>query len=150
MSNDPKEPKLLIPGLKPFYDIVEPLSWLIVRVAAGLILAVHGWGKISRGPSGPAKALAERGIEPALMWTYVLIGIEFVGGIGIALGLLTRFFAPAAAIQMAVITWIYLPNGFSWLNRGYEFTLLWGAIFLAIALRGSGPYSLDRKIGTTL
>ena len=150
MSCSSGEPRLLIPALRPVYDIVEPLSWLLVRVAAGLTLAVHGWGKVVRGPVAASKGLAERGFEPAVFWTYSLIGIEFVGGICIALGLLTRFFAPAAAIQMAIISAIYVPNGFSWLNRGYEFTLLWGAILLAIALRGGGPYSLDRKIGRTL
>lgn len=111
---------------------------------------MHGWGKVARGPTAAAKSLAERGFEPALFWSYSLIGIELVGGICIAIGFLTRFFAPAAAIQLGIITLIYLPNGFSWLGRGYEFTLLWGAIFLAIALRGGGPYSVDRKLGWTL
>ena len=41
-------------------------------------------------------------------------------------------------------------NGFAWLNRGYEYTLLWGLCCLAIALRGGGPHSLDRKLGTEL
>jgi len=30
---------------------------------------------------------------------------------------------------------------------GIEFPLMWGLILLAVALRGGGPYSLDRKIG---
>ena len=38
----------------------------------------------------------------------------------------------------------------SWLNRGYEFVLLWGLMSLAIWWRGGGPYSLDRKIGREL
>src|SRR5687768_1466118 len=37
--------RLLFPGLRSFYDRLEPLSWLLVRCACGLILAVHGWGK---------------------------------------------------------------------------------------------------------
>ena len=45
---------------------------------------------------------------------------------------------------------IYLPNGFAWINRGYEFVLMWGLICFAIALRGGGPYSLDRRIGIEL
>jgi hypothetical protein len=36
--------------------------------------------------------------------------------------LFTRFFA--AAIEM-LITILYWKAGFSWLNRGYEYTLLW-------------------------
>lgn len=150
MSDATREPRLLLPFLKPFYDVAEPLSWLIIRMSAGLILAVHGWGKIERGPAVASKLIADRGFEPAIFWIHVLIGIEFIGGICIALGLLTRVFAPAAAIQLLIISILYLGNGFSWLNRGYEFTLLWGLVFFAIALRGGGPYSLDRKIGWTL
>ena len=52
---------------------------------------------------------------------------------------------------MAVIMFAhYLPNGFSWLNRGYEFVMLWGLVSLAIWWRGGGPYSIDRKIGKEL
>jgi putative oxidoreductase len=52
---------------------------------------------------------------------------------------------------MAVIMFAhYLPNGFSWLSRGYEFVMLWGLVTLAIWWRGGGPYSLDRVIGREL
>jgi len=76
--------------------------------------------------------------------------IEFVGGIALILGLFTRFFAAAAAVEMLVITVLYWKAGFSLLNRGYEYPLLRGLICFAIALRGGGPYSLDRRIGIEL
>jgi uncharacterized membrane protein YphA (DoxX/SURF4 family) len=41
-------------------------------------------------------------------------------------------------------------NGFSWAARGYEFTLMWGLLLFAVALRGGGPYSLDRLLGRQL
>jgi putative oxidoreductase len=43
-----------------------------------------------------------------------------------------------------------MPQGFGWGNRGYEYPLFWGLIMFAIALRGGGPYSLDRRIGKEL
>ena len=74
-----------------------------------------------------------------------------VKGLGILPRPLARFFAAANAIEMGFLTFIlYWGNGFSWLNRGYEFTLMWGFLCLAIALRGGGPYSLDRAIGREL
>ena len=79
-----------------------------------------------------------------------MIGIETIGAICIALGLFTRFFAAAAAIHLLVVTFIHMPQGFGWANRGYEYPLMWGLILFAIALRGGGPYSLDRKIGREL
>jgi len=146
-----QQPRLIFPALRPLYVSLEPLSWPIVRLACGLILAVHGWGKISRGAEAMAPAFLKMGYEHPVALIYLLIFVEFFGGLAIAAGLFTRFFAAAVTIEMAVITFVhYLPNGFSWLNRGYEFTLMWGLLALAILIRGGGPYSLDRRIGVEL
>jgi len=151
MSDDARaEPRLLLPFLKPFYDRAIPLSWLIVRVAVGWNLAVHGWGKVTRGPSAFVKAFSDIGLDPALPWIWSALVIEFVGGIALIIGLFTRFFAAAAALEMLIITVIYWKTGFSWLNRGYEYVLMWGLVSFAIALRGGGPYSVDRKLGIEL
>jgi|SRR5215212_1538950 len=144
------QPRLLMPGLRRFYEVAEPLSWLVIRLAVGWNLLVHGWSKVQRGPSAFVPAFQQIGFDPALPWVWSALFIEFFGGIGIILGLFTRFFAAAAAIEMAVITALYWNAGFSWLNRGYEYTLLWGLVCLAIALRGGGPYSADRKLGVEL
>jgi putative oxidoreductase len=116
----------------------------------GWNLLVHGWGKVSRGPSAYVRAFVEQGFDPALPWIWSALIIEFVGGIALIIGLFTRFFAAAAAVEMLVITVLYWKAGFSWLNRGYEYTLPWGLVCFAIALRGGGPYSLDRRIGVQL
>jgi putative oxidoreductase len=150
MPDTQVEPKLLLPQLQSFYDSVIPLAWPIVRIAIGLNLMIHGWGKVSRGPAAFVKPFADLGFEPAILWVWGGLLIEFVGGIAIMLGLFTRFWAAAAAIEMAIISYIYLKNGFSWLNRGYEYTLMWGLICFAISLRGGGPYSIDRKLGKEL
>jgi putative oxidoreductase len=143
--------RLLLPGLRRFYDGLEPLSWLLVRVACGALLIVHGWGKIARGAEAMAPAFVKMGYQNPTALIGFLAFVEFVGGIAIAIGLFTRFFAAMVTIEMAVILFAhYLPNGFSWLNRGYEFVLLWGLVAMAIWWRGGGPYSLDRKIGVEL
>ena len=141
---------LLLPGLAGFYRAVVPLSWPIIRLAAGSTLMMHGWIKIPRGPWTFADAYVKMGLEPGVFWAWSSTLIEFVGGFCIIVGLFTRFFAAAAAIEMAVIVMIYLPNGYAWLNRGYEFALMWGLMCFAIALRGGGPYSIDRRIGVEL
>ena len=142
--------KLLIPGLRPFYAWAEPLSWALVRITAGLMIIPHGWPKLMAGV-GPvaANALAKRGIEPAEPLAVILIVLETLGGLCVALGLFTRFFAAAITIEMAVIVYHSLPK-FGWTERGYEYPLMWGLIMLAIALRGGGPYSLDRRLGREL
>jgi len=174
------EPRLLIPGLEPFYRFVIPLAWPVIRIAVGWNLLVHGWGKVSRGPSAYIRPFMEMGFDPAMPWIWGGLIIEFVGGIALILGLFTRFFAAAAAVELLIITVLYWKTGFSWLNRGYEYTLLWGLVCFAIALRGArrragsgecparalnrvaalaarfarqrggGPYSVDRKLGVQL
>jgi putative oxidoreductase len=145
------EPRLLIPQLKPFYERVEPLSWLLVRVTVGLMLIPHGWPKLVAGVSATAaSALAQRGIQPAEPLAVVLIALETLGGLCIALGFFTRFWAVGVTIEMAVITYKYFPSGFGWTRPGYEYALMWGLIMLAVALRGGGPYSLDRRLGREL
>ncbi|HEU5178763.1 MAG TPA: DoxX family protein [Burkholderiales bacterium] len=147
---DAGQPRLVVPQLQPFYRWAEPLSWALIRITAGLMLIPHGWPKLMAGV-GPtaANALMKRGIAPAEPLAIVLIAIETIGGLCIALGLFTRFWAAAATIEMGVIVYHHLPN-FGWTARGYEYPLFWGLVMLAIALRGGGPYSLDRKIGREL
>ena len=143
-------PKLLIPGLQGFYSAVDPFVWVIVRFAVGFNLLVHGWGKVTKGPAAFVKGFSDIGFEPANVWVWAALGVEFFGGIALILGLFTRFFAAAAAIEMLLITALYWNNGFAWLNRGYEYVLMWGLISFAIALRGGGDYSVDRLIGREL
>ena len=117
------EPAPVIPALEPFYDYSRDLAWLVVRLTAGGMLLVHGITKLtSLTVAGFAtNSLAKRGIEPALPLAYVVFFLETVGGICIALGLFTRFFAAAIGIE-----------------------------FLIITFSGGGPYSLDRMIGREL
>jgi putative oxidoreductase len=144
------QPRLLIPQLRGFYDRAEPLSWALIRITAGLMLIPHGWPKLMMGVTATANmALVKRGIAPAESLAIALIALETLGGVCIALGLFTRFWAAAVTVEMAVIVYHHLPK-FGWTDRGYEYPLFWGLVMLAIALRGGGPYSVDRAIGREL
>ena len=143
------EPKLLLPFLAPLYALLVPLAWPIVRLGTGLIFAVHGWRKIVVGPGPFVDNFAKMGFASPSFLFYFLIFVEFVGGVCVALGFFTRFFAAAATIELAYITvFIYMPKAFAWNapGGGYEYTLFWGLMFLAIWLRGGGPYSVDRLL----
>jgi len=144
------KPRLLIPGLRGFYDWAEPISWLLIRLTVGLMIIPHGWPKLMMGIGATANmALVKRGIYPAEPLAVALITLETLGGLCVALGLFTRFWAAAITIEMMVIVYHHLPK-FAWGDRGYEYPLMWCLVMLAIALRGGGPYSLDRKLGREL
>jgi putative oxidoreductase len=138
------EPKLIFPGLAGFYAAVSDLWYPLIRVTAGALLFVHGWTKINTGVAGVTGFFEKAGFVPASGFAYAAIFLETVGAICIVLGLFTRVFAAIIAIQMAIITFVVMmPQGFFRMEN----TLLWGIVMFAIALRGGGPYSLDRVIG---
>jgi putative oxidoreductase len=145
------EPGLIISKLEPFYAWVRDLSWPLIRIAAGGTLLAHGLAKVlvQDVATFAARSMAGRGLEPALPLAYIIYFLETGGAVMIMLGLFTRLVAPMIAIQFFIITFMaHFANGYGWTSArgGWEYPLMWGVIFLAIALRGGGPYSLDRLL----
>ena len=139
------QPRLLIPGLRGFYDWAGPVSWLLVRVTIGWMLLPNAWAKWSHGVEWTAANIMAKRVpslpsEPTALFIMVL---EVAAALCIPLGLFTRFFAAALAIQMAVIYAVMT-------GPSQSLAMMWGLIALAVALRGGGPYSLDRLIGREL
>lgn len=147
--------KLLFPGLAGFYETMLPVAATLVRIVVGIMFLMHVQGKLNAGPAAFAtNVLAKNGIEPALFWAYLVVFFEAVGGACLIVGLFTRFFAAALAIEIGIaFLVIHLPKGYAYgppANGGYEYVLLIGVALLAIAMRGGGPYSIDRYIGKEL
>jgi putative oxidoreductase len=142
------EPRLFIGRLEGFYAWVRDLAWPIVRIAAGGTILTHGVRKVMEGSFAAfaAGSMGRRGIDPSV--AYLIYFNETIGAAMMMLGLLTRVVATSLAIEFAIVTYVVLPNGYVASNRGggWAYTLLLGALCFAIALRGGGPYSLDRVI----
>ena len=153
MSTDATHPRPIVPALAPLYARLSRLSYPLIRAAAGLALMPHGAQKLfgwfgGYGLEGTAGFFSQNlGLEPGLLWAALVGGIEFFGGLFLALGLLTRPAALAIAVVMAVAITVHLPNGFFWNAGGYEYPLLWGLVALAIAFKGGAELSLDRALG---
>lgn len=138
------EPKLMFPALSGFYAAVANLWYPLIRIVFGASMLYHGWGKVAAGQYTIAPTLTRYGIEPATPLGYVVVFLETIGALCVMLGLGTRVFAAGLAIEMAVIAFkVKMSAGFGQM----ELFVLFGVVFLAIALRGGGPCSLDRKIG---
>ena len=147
MTTAERRPRLIIPGLGCFYDRVAPYCYPLVRFAVGAIIIPNGWGKLTGDFGAVVASMAKQGFQPASVFAALVIATETLGGLCVAIGFFTRFWAAAIAIEMAVLTFVV-----QW-NNGYprvEQFLLWGILAFVVALRGSGRCSVDRMIGWEL
>lgn len=143
------ETKLVWPGLSAFYASCSEVAYALMRIVIGYILLMHGWAKIGAGAGAvAANVMAKNGLEPAIVFAYAAMFLETIGAVCIILGLFTRVFAAALAIEMAIaFLFVHAPKGFAAGQGGYEYVLLLGIVLLVIAIRGGGRYSIDRMIG---
>jgi putative oxidoreductase len=117
----------------------------VFRFIAGVMFACYGaqklFGFFGAMPPGVPKYII-----------YFVGPIEFVGGILIAIGLLTRPVAFLASGLMAFAYFIgHAPNGFWPKVNGGEIAILYCWLWLYIAAQGPGAWAVDnlRKRGTT-
>ena len=119
--------------LKPY----EPQTYALMRIVTGFLLLWHGSQKLFGFP-GEVPA----GAPPFVL--YVAGPIELIGGALVMVGLFTSWAAflcsglMAAAYWMAHGTQALLPI----INKG-ELAALYCFVFLFIAARGSGIWSVD-------
>ncbi len=144
--------KLIYPGLAGFYEKMFPIAGTLVRVVVGIMFLMHVSIKFKIGAGAvAANIMAKNGLEPALAFAYAAMALELVGGVCLIIGLFTRFFAAALAIEMLIaLLAVHLPKGYAAGGGGYEYVLLVGVVLFVIAIRGGGPYSVDAKIGKEL
>ena len=120
----------------------------VLRVVLGITFIMHGGQKIFvYGFDGVAGSFAQMGIPAAgLMGPFVAL-VEFVGGIAIVLGLLTRLAALGLAATMIVaILTVHLKAGF-FNPGGIEFPLSLLGTAITLAITGAGAFSLDALLG---
>ena len=135
---------------------ISDLGLLVLRVAAGLIFAAHGAQKAFGWWGGPGLAgwtgvMRHLGIRPYGWWAVVSMLAELVGGLLLAIGLLTPVAAAALIGQsVVIIVAVHWPKGFWNANGGLEFPLALAAGVLAIAAIGPGAISLDAATGLAL
>ena len=151
LARTPSETRLLIPGLAGFYGWAPEIGYLLLRVVIGYILFMHGWAKVQAGFAAEVGFFVKVGFALPVLCAFAVIFLETVAAACVALGLFTRFFAAALAIEIGVMfVAIHGPRGFSASKGGYEYVLLLGMVMFFIALVGGRRFSLDRLIGKEL
>ena len=130
-----------------------PLDWIqcLLRVALGVLIFPHGAQKLLGlfGGAGFAATTiyfsAQFGV-PTWLTTFVVV-TEFVGGLMLIIGLLGRVAALALITDMVgAVALVNFKSGFFWTNGGFEYPLLLIIVALAIVIRGSGAFSIDRAL----
>lgn len=142
---------LVIPGLHGFYAKMEPIAYTITRVVLGIIMIMHGYPKLFvAGVDRVSTAFATNYGLPG-WFAYLAVLFEIVGGAALVLGLFTRFFGAALAIEMLIAMFAaHFAKGFSVGAGGYEYVMFLGFVCFYVAIRGGGPYSVDAKLGKEL
>jgi putative oxidoreductase len=151
LARSPTDTRLLFPQLAGFYGWAPQVGYLLLRVTIGYILFMHGWTKVEAGFAAEVAYFVKAGFLLPTVCAALVIFLEIVGSACVALGLFTRFFAAAMAIEIGIMfIAIHGPKGFSASRGGYEYILLLGMVMFFIALYGAGRYSADRLIGKEL
>lgn len=114
-----------------------------LRIAVGLIMAAHGWAKLC-DISGTAQSFGHLGMPAPQALVYLAVAGEFVGGLGLAAGLLTHVAAlgPACTMAVAILT-VHVGHGLFAKDGGYEYPLTLLVVSLFFAFNGAGPFSMD-------
>lgn len=132
-------------------DEVTPL---VMRVMLGIVFFPHGAQKVlgwfgGYGLSGTLNFFTETMGVPVII-ALLVIAAEFLGAIGLIVGLLTRVAAFGVFSVMAgAILMVHLPHGFfmNWSGQqageGFEYHLLAITLAVALMITGGGKASFD-------
>jgi putative oxidoreductase len=120
-----------------------PYAALLLRLALGVMFLAHGFTKLLVfTPAGTAKFFASIGFAGWL--AYPIIAFEIIAGIMLILGVLPRWVAAIAAVQLFVASTVHFGNGWSFSNPhgGWEYPVFLAIAAAALALLDDGAYAL--------
>jgi|SRR3989344_6309751 len=120
------------------------LAKLFLRIALGIVFINAGWMKIQNAEM----VIGFFGSFGVPSWlTYIVMYVEFLGGIALILGILVQYASVLLAIVMLVAMFkVHWPNGYSLANNGYEYVLVLLLGLLALITLGRGKYALGHLL----
>src|SRR4030095_7052599 len=127
-------------------------TWMTIPIRLGLaaVMIAHGSQKVLGVFGGPGFKAFTSGntpftfMRPPWLWLGAAALSEFLGGILVGLGFLTRlggFFI--ACTMLNALAGVYWPNGLFAANRGYEYPMVLLAMALSLLISGGGMASVD-------
>jgi putative oxidoreductase len=140
-------PRSFVPFLARLYAPFAPYAYTLIRFALGAIFVPHGYVKLFvTGVGGLTKILAGWGLPAPLAWAYGVAGLEFFGGILLALGLLTRPIALLFVIEMIVAAVGVHSKVWAWNQGGAQYPVFLAVFSFLVFVRGGGRHSLDNRV----
>ncbi len=126
------------------------LVLLVVRVVAGVTLAMHGYQKFFMGGRipGTARWFESLGMKPGKLHALLAACTEIVSGLGFAAGLLTPLTAAGCVGIMFVAAWTH-KGAFFVFKDGWEYNAVLALLFVLVAVIGPGEWSLDHAFDLT-
>jgi putative oxidoreductase len=122
------------------------LPSLILRLAIGTLFIIHGYPKLTAAQRTQGGAWMKSMGMPAAMIPFGGV-VEFFGGLALILGILTPIVAALSALWMLSTTWLVTTKAKKKYVGGYEIDITLLLAALALALLGSGIYSIDHLLG---
>ncbi len=119
---------------------------LVVRLFLGPLMMAHGYPKVfdPKRRLQTVDFMKTKGVRPFLSLSAGLI--EFFGGLGVLVGLLTQVAASFIFIEMVGTTLLSRSRLGKKFMGGYELDLLYAGVALALLFLGPGVFSLDRLL----
>jgi putative oxidoreductase len=131
----------------------EAVALLLVRVAIGITMILHGYNHWRGGGriAGTARWFSGLGLRYGTLQAWMSVVTEIGAGTLLVIGLLTPL-ACAAVISVMLIAGLlaHRPNGFFVFRDGYEYVLVLSVTSLALATLGPGKLSVDSAAGITV
>lgn len=125
---------------------LEPVVLALLRISTGVIMATHGWQKLTDIPKF-SEIFANMGFPNPDIMVYLAIAGEFFGGLGLIVGFLTPLAALGVASTMAMaVLKVHWNNGLLASNNGFEYPMTLFFVALFFVVRGAGCISLDALI----
>jgi len=138
-------------GLLEVLNPYGPVLLLILRLATGGALVIHGYPKAKGGRVQAGQWMKSMGIPPVAADLATVL--EFLGGIFLVIGFLTPLVGLFLAIQFGSISLMKsskMHAKFISMEQGkptYEIDVLYALLALVFLFLGAGTYSLDHVLG---
>lgn len=120
---------------------------LALRVFLGAILMVHGFPKLFKPQERGQTIAYMKSVGVPASLTIAVGALEFFGGLGLVVGLLTQGVAALIALEMIGTTILSRAKLGKKLILGYELDLAYMVNAVALLFLGGGAWSLDRVLG---